>query len=365
MANYNVDYTDKRFTQVTADRDRDLNDNAEMYGEMMDRADAFYDAQIEASKNWADKQAELQQEQTDFAIEKIEQQKEQANKDYIKEQSGAYVDWQKQSDQYGAEAEKRAVQGLTGTGYSESSLVSMYNTYQNRVSNARESYLKAVQNYDNAMTEERLQNNAVLAELAAQALEQQLSLALEGFQYKNTLLIEKQNRADRIKDRFDTRWQNVLQQINEENALKEQMRQFNAQMAEEQRQYDLEYALEQQKLDAAKYQFDGYDFSDPSPEELYGGTSYTTTNAKAYKDAKNEHIAYKKATGGQQNSSVNAIGKAVGNGLVQNDAVNYLNALVNSGESASYILSEINAALRSGAITDAQAKKFKKAVNKG
>ena len=273
MANYNVDYTDKRFTQVTADRDRDLNDNAEMYGEMMERSDAFYDAQIEASKNWADKQAEIQQEQTDFALEKIEQQKEQANKDYIKEQSGAYVDWQKQSDQYGAEAEKRAVQGLTGTGYSESSLVSMYNTYQNRVSSARESYLKAVQNYDNAMTEARLQNNAVLAELAAQALEQQLALALEGFQYKNTLLIEKQNRADRIKDRFDTRWQNVLQQINQENALKEQIRQFNAEMAEEQRQYDLEYALEQQKLDAAKYQFDGDEFGD-----IPGGMNPNTGN---------------------------------------------------------------------------------------
>ena len=133
--------------------------------------DQYYQEQINASKEWADKQSQLQQEQTDFAIEKIEQQKEQAKQDYTKEQSGAYVDWQKQSgayvdwqkqsNQYGANAEAMASQGMAGTGYSESSQVSMYNTYQNRVTTAKEAYSRAILNYNNAITEARLQNNSL------------------------------------------------------------------------------------------------------------------------------------------------------------------------------------------------------------
>ena len=136
MPNYDVNYDDKRFAQVESDKKTALSDLEQTYAGMINNSDKYYQAQIDASKQWADKQTQLQQEQTDFAIEKIEQQKEQAKKDYTKEQSGAYVDWQKQSDQYGANAEQMAAQGLQNTGYSESSQVSMYNSYQNRVATA-------------------------------------------------------------------------------------------------------------------------------------------------------------------------------------------------------------------------------------
>ena len=255
MPNYDIDYNDKRFTQVTNEKNSALNDLGETYDEMINRSDSFYDAQIEASKDWADKQADIQQEKTDFAIEQIEQNKEQAQKDYIKEQSGAYVDWQKQSDDYGADAEKKASQGLKDTGYSESSQVSMYNTYQNRVATAREAYLRAVQNYDNSITEARLQNNSILAEIAAEALAKQLELALQGFQYKNSLISEKADRKLAIEQLYDNKWQNVLQQINTENALAEQVRQFNAQLAEEQRQHNAEVAYQNAALAEEKRQF--------------------------------------------------------------------------------------------------------------
>ena len=160
MANYDVNYNDQRFTQVEADKKVALNDLEQSYSGMINNSDKYYQDQIDASKQWADKQSQLQQEKTDFAIEKVEQQKAQAKKDYLKEQSGAYVDWQKQSNQYGANAEQMAAQGMAGTGYSESSQVSMYNTYQNRVATARDSYNRAVLNYNNAIKDARLQNRS-------------------------------------------------------------------------------------------------------------------------------------------------------------------------------------------------------------
>ena len=237
---YEVDYKDERFTEVETDKKAALSEVEKTYGGMINDSDSFYKAQIDASKEWEQKQTQLQQEQTDFAIEQIEQQKDQAKKDYIKEQSGAYVDWQKQKNDYGTEAEKMAEAGLASTGFAESSQVSFYNTYQNRVMTAREAYSRAVLNYDNAIKDARLQNNSALAEIAYNALQKQLELSLAGFQYKNQLLLDKFDKRTQTEDRYHQRYQEVLSQINTENALSEQIRQFNEQMALEREQFEFQ-----------------------------------------------------------------------------------------------------------------------------
>jgi len=243
--NYEIDPNDPKLKAVDTEKNTALSQSNNAYDEMISNSDQFYKAQIDASKQWADKQTQLQQENTDFAIQKIEQQKEQTQKDYNREQSAAYVDYQKQTNQYGANAEQMAAQGMGGTGYSESAKVSMFNAYQNRVATARESYNTAILNYNNAITEARLQNNSALAEIAYNALQKQLELSLQGFQYKNTLLSEKANKELAIKQMYDNKWQNVWSQIMEENKLKENVRQYESslafqkeQLAEEKRQFD-------------------------------------------------------------------------------------------------------------------------------
>lgn len=228
---YKVDYEDERFKNVEADKQTAISDMEKTYSGMIDESQDYYDKQIQAAKDWEQKQTELQNQQTDFAIQEIEQQKEQAQKDYIKEQKGAYVDWQKQSNEYGANEEAEAMRGMSNTGYSESSQVSMYNTYQNRVTAARESYNLAVQNYNNSITEARLQNNSALAEIAFQSLQKQLELSLQGFQYKNQLLLDQANKKLELDSEYYSRYQDVLSQINTENALAEQIRQFNEEQA--------------------------------------------------------------------------------------------------------------------------------------
>lgn len=224
---YGVDYNNEQFQKVESEKQNALTEADQTYGDMIAGTDKFYTDLQNQHMEWADKQAQIQQENTDFTIEKIEQQKERAHKDYLKEQSGAYVDWQKQSNRYGAEAERQASAGLTGSGYSESSQVAMYNTYQNRVATAREVLAEAKLNYDNGIKEAMLQNNAALAEIYANAYLKQAELALEGFQYKNTLILEQANKKLEIDQMYYNRWQDVLQQINTENALAEEIRQFN------------------------------------------------------------------------------------------------------------------------------------------
>ena len=243
-----TNYNDVRFAEVEADKKQALSEVEQTYAGIIGQTDKYYNAQIDASKQWADTQSQLQKENTDFTIEQIEQQKVQAQKDYTKEQSGAYVDWQKQSGAYGANAEQIAAAGMSGTGYSESSQVSMYNQYQNRVAVARESYNQAVLNYNNAIKDARLQNNAALAEIAYKALQQQLELSLQGFQYKNQLILEAQNKKTEIENTYYGRYMDVLNQINTENALAEEIRQYNQnyqlqlqQFEEQKRQYNQEY----------------------------------------------------------------------------------------------------------------------------
>lgn len=249
MASTKVDYSDKRFANVEKKEKQALTENEQLYGGMIKGAETYYNKQINESKRYAKEQSKIQQQQTDFAIQQVEQQKAQAKKDYTREQSGAYVDWQKQSNQYGANAEQRASAGLQNTGYSESSQVSMYNTYQNRVASARESYNLAVQNYNNSITQARLQNNATLAEIAHNALQKQLELSLQGYQYKNQLLLDKADKKLQIKNTYYSQWKDVLNQINTENSLAEQKRQFNAeqalkkaQLAEDRRQFNANLA---------------------------------------------------------------------------------------------------------------------------
>lgn len=201
-----------------------IDESNNTYDSMIAQSDKAYNDQInslEAQKNNTDPVSQAMKEQTDFAIEKIEQQKAQAQKDYTKEQSAAYVDWKKQSDPYGANAEQMASMGMANTGYAESSQVAMYNAYQNRVAAARESYNTAVQNYNNAMTEARLQNNSALAKIAADALAKQLELSLKMVEQRNVLLSDKVDQKLKIDSEHYSRYKDVLNQLYKEEALRQ------------------------------------------------------------------------------------------------------------------------------------------------
>lgn len=228
---------DQRYSKIIKQENKDLKNVNNLYNSMINNSNKFYNNQVNAVKDYQKTQTDIQNEQNKLALGKIEQQKEWANQDYVKEQKASYADWQKQSNQYGANAEANAK--MINSGYSESSQVQMYTAYQNRVATARESFNRIITEYDNQMNDAIIQNKAKLAEIAYNSLKERLSLALEGFQYKNTLLEKKLTARNDVKDRYYNRWQDVRGQINTEKALKEQIREFNANLKLEKQKLSL------------------------------------------------------------------------------------------------------------------------------
>ena len=326
MANNNTSYTLPSQADIEREKENALTENNEIYDGAVSDLEDLQNEHEKISNQWKNTQQKNQQAQTDFAIKEINQQKEQQKKEYIKEQSAAYVDWQKQSNQYGANAEQMAAQGMQNTGFAESSQVSMYNTYQNRVTTAREVFNQAVLNLDNAITNARLQNNSILAEIAAQAAQEQFEFAVQIVQHKNTLLSEKTNRALTIEQLYDKKWQDVLAQINAENTLAEQKRQFNETMA---------FNREQFNWQKEKYEEEKNSSSGSGTIKKSGSSGSTKKTDNAYVKNVSAKIT------GQQGS--------------QATAYDYLNKLIASGATKDKVANEISLALRNGEITTAEA----------
>jgi DNA-binding PadR family transcriptional regulator len=139
--------------------------------------------------------------------------------------------------------------GMANTGYSESSQVRMYTAYQNRVATATDSFNRAVLNYDNAIKDAQMQNNAVLAEIALQTLQKQAELSIQFVQRRDELLAEKTNKLLEVDKMYHAQYLDVLDQINRENELAEEARQFNESKT-------LEKDIADAKLDEEKRQFD-------------------------------------------------------------------------------------------------------------
>lgn len=237
---YAVNYDDERFTSVKEEEADLLGKAQESYGERAAGVDKVYESLKESTQKWADTQTDIQNQQTNQIITELEQQKGYAQKDYEKEQAGAYVDWRKQSNQYGSEAEKMAASGLAKTGYSESSQVSMYNAYQNRVAVARESFQRTCDNFANQIANAKIQNNAALAEIALTAMEKAAEYDLQAFLHKDQLLSELFDREMQIREYSDNKWYKALDQVNLENSRLFEHEQQQNQFAFEATQADIE-----------------------------------------------------------------------------------------------------------------------------
>lgn len=162
-----------------------------VYAGVAQDAQRLYAQEIAAVDSYAEEQKKLQQEATDLTLQQMEQQKAEAAEDYKKEQSAAYVDYQRQTAKHGVQAEQMASMGMTGTGYHETARMAAYNAYQGRVAVARESYTKLVTDYNNAMAEAKLQNSSALAEIAYTALQSGLQLMRQDLETQQNIALAR------------------------------------------------------------------------------------------------------------------------------------------------------------------------------
>lgn len=314
-----VNYNDKRFAQVEADKQTAINNANKTYDNMVNQTDAKYNELIQASKDYATTQQQIQQDNTNFTIEKIEQQKDKTTQDYTKEQTGAYVDYQKATDQYGVNAEAMAQNGMSNTGFAETSKINAFTTYQNRYATARKSYNEAVLNYDNAIKEAQLANNAQLAEIAFKALQTQLEYSLQGFQYKNELLQTKLNTQIQLDSEYNNRYQQVLSQINTEQSLAEQIRQYNESLAYQKQRDKVEDSQWQQQFNLSKQSSSG------GSSKLSSGSSSKKSNSSSKKS--NSSSGSAKLTEGSKSSTGWVSSREMANSLGLPAAVKLENVL--------------------------------------
>ena len=138
-----------------------------------------YASNLQQQNDMLAQQSQIQKEQskanTEQAINEINQQKEYAKQDFNKEARGAYTDYQKTINPYGAQAEQVVSNGLGNTGYSETSRINAFNTYQNRYATAKSSADKIQQDFNNQITQARLSGNKELAEIALNELQTKMT----------------------------------------------------------------------------------------------------------------------------------------------------------------------------------------------
>ena len=216
-----------------------LTDNKEIYygtdgtGGLIGDAKAAYDKAMsqfvidpdDGFESAAEMQIANQNASYQQTLNEIGQAKEQASKDYTKEQAGSYVDYMKGIDPFGVNAEQMAAMGISRSGYNENSQVQAYVAYQNRVAVARESFNKLMLEYSNQMERARISNDAAIAQIYATSAEQLAALQIESVAAVGQLVGQYQTQQNNINTRYDNLWQHTwenVQRLNEFNADEEQ-----------------------------------------------------------------------------------------------------------------------------------------------
>ena len=245
---YNVNYDDERFKKVENEKQSELDKYNQTYDNLINERNNFTNQQQQLVDQWENTQKDIANQNLQYQKDLIEQQRNKAEKEYQNEAKASYIDYQKEVDKYGVSRENVTANGLSNSGYAESSKVDMYNTYQNRLATARKSLEDAGIEFDNAIREAQMSNNETLAQNALTALQNKLNIALEGFNYKTEQENNKLNWNNTINNNYYNRYKDVESQINYENETAEKIRQYNENMAYQKKQQELEQQRWEQEM---------------------------------------------------------------------------------------------------------------------
>jgi len=338
MASYNVNYDDDRFKQVESEKQSQLEQYNKAYDDLINERNTFTQQQQDYVNNWQATQEQIANDNLNHQIELYNQKKDKAEKDYQKEARASYADYQKEVDRYGVSRENVVNNGLSNSGYAESSKVNMYNAYQNRLASARQSLNDIKLEFDNAIKEATMQNNATLAENALSALKQKLDIALEGFNYKDTQTQNKLTWQNNINNNYYNRYKDVESQINYENEQAEAARQFNEQMAYKKEQdriaqqnWEREFALQQAATRAynsnySNYNNSGIDLTEKQPDNSTNksNTSSGTIqyNGKTGYNSLTNAVLYLKNNGVSGVSTASNVKDLIAKGYLTTETIN-------------------------------------------
>ena len=187
------------------------------------------------------KQADLINKQTQIQTDELNHEKEKIDKDVNKTTSGLYTNWQKQANQYGVQAEQLAQQGLSNSGYSETTKTALYNTYQKNVTDTLNNARDLKSDYDFKIAQARQQGSVQQAQAAVDLYAQKLQLLTQNYELRqNREQYLYQQERDKISD---NQWQKTFDEQIRQNEIENQWKQKN---------YD--YQIQRDKVSDSQWQ---------------------------------------------------------------------------------------------------------------
>ena len=131
------------------------------------------------------KQNDIINRQTQMQVDSLARQKEDIDKETTQQNRAIYQDYRKATNPFGQQAENLAGQGLANSGYAETTMSRLYNTYQNNITstlnNARD--LKA--DVDFQINQARQNGDITLAQNALELYKQKMQLLSEEYDLRN------------------------------------------------------------------------------------------------------------------------------------------------------------------------------------
>ena len=245
-----VDTNHSSLTGIRSDQAADVKAITDGYNTQIVGVDTMVADQQAAIDNATQAEIDAQNKYTEDTVNIIEGQKEEARGDLADEQRGAYVDWKQATDPFGVNAEKMAANGLSGSGYSETSKVRMYQAYQNRKALAYKAFTKAITEYNNQITMARSQNSVTIAQIASNAIKEKARIALEGFYYKNDLITKQTDAITETNRYYDSLWLDQYDRLYEQEKDKRDFEQKQAEAAQEQANWQAEFDQDQANWEA-------------------------------------------------------------------------------------------------------------------
>ncbi len=167
----------------------------------------------------ANKDRDMVNSELNQTISDYEKERQDQNKQFIKDSQAAYVDYAKSINPYSVQNSSNNRYGLENSGYSESSLIGANNTYQNRYTSTKNNYDNIFANINNNIAKAKETGNIELAKIAKEEQERLL---------ENLYKINDEYTAEKQREEEKRRYE-------EEMALKKQ-------------QWEAEMALQKQQL---------------------------------------------------------------------------------------------------------------------
>ena len=275
---------DERLAKIEQEKQNALSQSNNMYSGLLQDNQNIYNQQQEYANQYEKTQNEALDKQLAFNEQKINQQKEVARQNMETEQKKAKNDFVSYTNPYGLQAEQFASQGLLNSGVSETAKLGGFNSYQNRLASANKAMQDAFIQYDNDMSQARLNNDVQKAQNALAKLEMQLKYSESFYNNKSTLTQNQLSNNQQLDSDYYNRYQTTYNNIQAEKQKAEQIRQWEAEMAEQKRQYDLNlaYKKEQDKIAQSNWEKEyALSKSKTYSSKASGSGSYSLSNSSS------------------------------------------------------------------------------------